>query len=413
MLTAMLTNNRMPDVFHLETGRGCWFCDSSPRESLNFSGSALGLPLGYGSNVVRSAVLEAVETNAPGITGCELEHDICDRLASMLAGFKPTFYDRKALLFPSSDHAIAAAICVAIDHTNRPFVISVAGSSHGRDLQHISYGADPAARSPGLAKANIIHVPFPGMADSVIPDTETFLSHVTEFIFKRVAHPYEIAAIVVPPVAFSDSIDVLSDDLLPGLNKLCLQSGIALIVDETRLAVGVLGKRFASDLWDFQPDILCLGEPCANGLAFGAAIILKSLLSSNPCCLDGFRGGQRLSCAVASAILRQSESTLTAAAKRIEGQLAEELNRLAESGRLIERVSGRGALWSASVADREASDPECLTLRDQVAKAALKRGLYIARTGMHSLLIAPPLVISDGELEQGLHILEEVLAELA
>jgi len=414
MLIAMLTNDKTPEVLYLEQGHGCRFSDSSRREFLNFSASALGLPLGYGSNIVRSAVLQAVETNAPGVPGCELDHDICGRLADILSRSKPFQYDRTALFFPSSDHALAAALHVATEHTCRPRVISIVGSGHGRDLQHVSYGAQPAsANSLGPSDANTIHVPFPGAPKSSIPDTEAFLSHLQEFVFKCVAHPYEIAAIVAPPVAFSDSIDVLPDDFLPGLNRLCAQNGIVLIVDETRLPVGILGVRFASDLWDFQPDILCLGEPSANGLAFGAAIILKSLLDFDLCYLDRLSHNQRIACAVASAILKLSESTLTTSARRIEAHLDEELNRLAESRALIERVSGRGALWSVSLADREASDPECLLLRDQVAKLALKHGLYIAKIGMRSLIIAPPLVISDGELEQGLHILEEVLAALA
>jgi len=414
MLIAMLTNDKTPDALTLERGHGCWFSDSSRREFLNLSASALGLSLGYGNNIVRSAVLQAVETNVPGIPGCELEHDVCDRLASILAKSKPFQYDRTTLFFPSSDHALAAAIRVATDHTSRPLAISIAGSSHGRDLQHVSYGALPAATNClGPNEPNTIHIPFPGAPESTIPNTEAFLSHLHEFVFKRVAHPYEIAAIVAPPVAFSDSIDVLPDDFLPRLNKLCAQNGIVLIVDETRLPVGVLGKRFASDLWDFQPDILCLGEPSANGLAFGAAIVAKSLLDFDLWCLKGLCRSQRVSCAVVSAILKQSENTLTTSAKWIEEHLDEELNRLADSRSLVECVSGRGALWSVSLADREASDPACLTLRDQVAKLALKRGLYVAKTGMRSLIIAPPLVISDGELEQGLHILEEVLAELA
>ena len=414
MLTDMLTNDKVPGVLRIERGHGCWFSNSSHGEFLNFSGSALGLSLGYGNNILRSAMLLAVETNVPGVTGSEIEHDICGRLASILAKSRPFQYDRAAFFFPSSDHALAAALRVATEHTCRPRVISVIGSVHGRDLQHVSYGAWPAAtKNLGPNESNTIHIPFPGAAGSTIPDTAAFLSHIQEFIFRCVAHPYEIAAIVVPPVAFSDSIDVLPDDFLPNLSKLCTQSGIVLIIDETRLPVGVLGVRFASDLWDFQPDILCLGEPSANGLAFGATIILKSLLDFDLWYLQGCCRSQRVSCAVASAILKQSESTLTTSAKRIEAHLDEELNRLAESGALIESVSGRGALWSVSLVDREASDPECLTLRDQVAKLALERGLYIAKTGMRSLMVAPPLIISDSELEQGLHILEETLAELA
>ena len=410
----MVTNDNTRGPSQLERGHGCWFIDASRREVLNFSASALGVPLGYGANVVGSAILQALETSVPGISGCELEHDICDRLASVLARFKPPSYDRTTLLFPSSGHALAAAHRVAAEHTCRKRVISVSSSCHGREMQHVSYGSRAAASNcVQLHQENAIYMPLPGAPKSPITNTEAFISHLHEFVFKSVAHPFEIAALVVPPVTFSESMLLPPDDFLPTISKLCAQHGILLIIDETRLAVAVLGKRFACDLWDFQPDILCLGEGCANGLSFGATIVLKSLLDFDLCHLGEGSQCMRISCAVASAILKQSESTLTASARRIEAHLGQQLNGLVESKDLVENVSGKGALWSLSLVERRASSPECLTLRDEVAKLALERGLFVAKTGTRSLIVAPPLVVSDSELEQGLHILEEVLTELA
>lgn len=414
MFLVMQTNGRSQNELLVERGHGCWFADSSGRELINFSASALGIPLGYGNNIVRSAVLEAIETNVPSTSGCELEHDVCGRLGGILANFKPLFYDRTVLFFPSSDHALDAARQVAIEHTSRSRIIYVTGGSHGRDYQHLNYGRQPMpTRGIGTDPCGGIYLPFPGSPNSPINSTETLVAHLQDFIFKCVAHPYEIAAVVVPPVAFSDSVLVLPDDFLPAISRLCRQNGILLIVDETRLGVGVLGTVLASDQWDFEPDILCLGEPSANGFAFGAAIVPKSVLDFDLGALAGPSRSQRIACAVARAILKQSESTLTAAAKRIEAHLQRELDRIEQSHSLVEHVSGKGVLWSLSLEDRPASDPACLALRDHLAEVALDRGLFLAKTGMRSLVIAPPLVISDAELEHGLHILEEVLAELS
>ncbi len=414
MFLAMQTNDKSQNESLVERGHGCWFTDSSSRELMNFSASALGIPLGYGNNIVRSAVLEAVETNVPSTSGCEFEHDVCGRLGGILANFKALSYDRTVLCFPSGGHALDAACQVALEHTSRSRIIYVTGGSHGRDYQHLSYGKQPMpTRGLGTDPGGGIYLPFPGAPNSPINSTETFVAHLQDFIFKCVAHPYEIAAVVVPPVAFSDSVLVLPDEFLPTISRLCSQNGILLIVDETRLGVGVLGTVLASDQWDFEPDILCLGEPLANGFAFGAAITLKSVLDFDLGTLAGPSRSQRIACTVARAILKQSESTLTAAAKRIEAHLQRELDRIEQSHSLVEHVSGKGVLWSLSLEDRPAADPACLLLRDHAAKVALARGLFLAKTGMRSLVIAPPLVISDAELEHGLHILEEVLAKLS
>ena len=414
MFAPMQTDDRSQDELLIERGHGCWFTDSSGRELCNLSASALGVPLGYGSNIVRSAVLEAVETNVPSTSGCELEHDVCSRLGEILVNFKPLFYDRRALFFPSSDHALAAARWVALEHTSRDRIIYVTGGSHGRDYQHVSYGRQPMlTRGLGQDPCGGIYLPFPGAPNSAIDSTETFLAHIQDFLFKSVAHPFEIAAIIVPPVAFSESLLVLPDDFLPAVSKLCSQNGILLIFDETSLGSGVLGTALASGLWDFEPDILCLGEPLANGFSFGATILPKSVLDFDLGFLAGPSRSQRIACAVVRSILKQSENTLVPAAKRIESYLHRELGRIEESHPLVEHVSGRGVLWSLSLQDRPASDPRCLLLRDQVAEVALDRGLFLAKTGMRSLVIAPPLTMSDAELEHGLHILEEVLAELS
>lgn len=412
---AMLKEKTKADSLVVKQGHGSWFTDSKRREILNLSASALGLPLGYGNDIVRSAVLEALETNVPGLTGCLCEHDACGRLGAILAAFKPHYYDRTTLMLPSSDHALGAAVRLAFEHTRRRHVIAVSGVCHGSKLGSLSYGERPLSfGSLRCSWGDLIRLPFPGSPGSTGPActaTESFVSMLEEFVFKQVAHPYDIAALVVPPISFAEGLSVVPDDFFPTASKLCLQAGILLVVDETRLSIGVSGKRFAIDWWDVQPDVLCLGEGCTNGFSFGAAVVLRSLLDFDLSRVAGLSQCQTVACAAVIAVLKQ-EAKLSDKAQRIEGYLSAELNRLKESCALVESVAGKGALWSISLVHEAASDMKNLTLRDQVADMACERGLFIAKTGNRSLIVAPPLVISDAELERAVHILAEVLMSL-
>ncbi|MCD6328320.1 aminotransferase class III-fold pyridoxal phosphate-dependent enzyme [bacterium] len=397
----------------VERGQGCSFIDASGREILNLSASAFCLPLGYGNNLVKSAALETLDANLLGLPGANLDLRLCDRLMRTLSDFELFFYARRALLFQTGRQAFRGAIKIATEHTCRSRVMMLCGGCHGRSLGQISWGDGPVGCAAQTSPApDAIYLPFPGASGSRIRGTSDFVVYLHDFVFKHIAHPSEIAALVVPPIQFSESLTIIPDDFFTVVHGLCQRTGIVLIVDETNLSLGVLGSRFACEQWDFQPDILCLGEGFANGLCFGAAITLKSFLDFDLSALDGHSQCQALSAAAAIAMLKRGDAKLATSAAKIEAFLKAGLERLGNSCGLITDIAGKGALWTISLEHRASSDPEWLLLRDEVAARAYSQGLYVAKTGTHSLIIAPPLVISDSALERGLHIIGEVLAHI-
>ena len=149
-----------------------------------------------------------------------------------------------------------------------------------------------------------------------------------------------------------------------------------------------------------------------TGMGFGAAVTLRSLLECDRTYPYRRSNCHPVSTAVALALAKQGSAKLASAAKRLEQVLAERLEKLRGTQELVTSVSGKGALWAIGLDHRPSSKKGCLVLRDEAAERAFEMGLYLAKTGARSLIVAPPLLISDADLDRGLHVLEEVLAEV-
>src|SRR5205823_4858025 len=79
-------------------------------------------------------------------------------------------------------------------------------------------------------------------------------------------------AILVEPIQGEGGVNVPDDDYLPGLRKLCDQSGALLIFDETQTGVGRTGKLWAYEHSGVEPDVMTLAKALANGVPIGAML---------------------------------------------------------------------------------------------------------------------------------------------
>ncbi len=266
--------------------------------------------------------------------------------------------------------------------------IVVAGNNfHGRTTTVISFSTDSEARAD--------FGPYtPGFEIVPYGDLTAMRSALTENTVAVLLEPIQgEAGVLVPPAGY-----------LPGVRELTRERNVLFVADEIQSGLGRTGRTFACEHEGVVPDVYVLGK------ALGGGIVPVSAVVSSAAVLGVFRagehgstfGGNPLACAVALeviAMLRTGEYQARAA--ELGERLHRELGALAGTGR-VTGVRGRG-LWAG--VDIE---PSYGTGRE-VSERLMDLGVLVKDTHGPTIRIAPPLVISEEDLDWGLAQLRAVL----
>lgn len=212
------------------------------------------------------------------------------------------------------------------------------------------------------------------------------------------------AGAIVEVIQGEGGLRVMTREFASALNRLCRKHDVILIADEVQTGLGRTGYRYASEWIGLEPDIITLAKPLGGGLPLSATLIpekVNSLLSVGD---HGstFGGGpvqaalskKVLETVLAPEFLKQVRATAT--------RLDEGLAKLARRHSPVTELRGAGMLRGLSI------DPAKSEVAGILAKAR-DEGLVLLRSGSNVLRIAPPLVITPEEIDEGLSILDRVL----
>jgi 4-aminobutyrate aminotransferase len=239
------------------------------------------------------------------------------------------------------------------------------------------------------------------------------LRYLEDWVLGKVMPVEDCAAIVVEPIQGAGGYIVPPPAFLHGLERICIERGLLLIVDEVQTGFGKTGSLFACDTFGITPDILCLSKAIAAGLPMGATITRSPLLEWTINTHENTLGGNPVVVAAALAVLDVfEEENLTAAAVRIGERLAQGLKTLQERFEIIGDVRTAGAMVGVEfVEDRQTKEP-AREARDKFIKECFEHGLLTLGAGPSSVRLAPPLILSDHQVDTGLSIIEGVLSAL-
>ncbi|MDR7383836.1 ornithine--oxo-acid transaminase [Promicromonospora iranensis] len=269
-------------------------------------------------------------------------------------------------------------------------VIVAAGNFHGRTTTLAGLSDHPTTRD-GFG-------PFaPGFRQVPFGDLNAVADAVDDTTVAVLMEPVQgEAGVVVPP-----------EEFWPGLRELTTTQDIALVADEVQSGLGRTGTTLACELWDVQPDLVCLGKALGGGIVPVSAVVGKpEILGVLTAGTHGSTfGGNPLACAVGVAALDLLSTGQYQARAAASGKvLAERLDALVERGLLTEaRTVG---LWAGIDLD-----PALGTGRE-LCEALLERGVLAKEARTETIRLSPPLSIVQPELEMALDILEESLVAL-
>jgi adenosylmethionine-8-amino-7-oxononanoate aminotransferase len=228
--------------------------------------------------------------------------------------------------------------------------------------------------------------------------------------------PETVAAFIAEPVQGAGGVIVPPDDYFPQVRRICDAYDVLLIADEVITGFGRTGEWFGLNRYGVQPDILSFAKGVTSGyLPLGGIQLSEPIHDAIIHAPPGERwmhaftySGHPACCAVGSKNLEiiEREHLVARAAER-GAQLLAGLQALAIEFECIGDVRGLGLMAAVEfVSDREQKTAG--NLAGPILQACIERGLFTRVKG-ESLLLAPPLVISAGEVDKMLAIVAEAI----
>jgi len=328
---------------------------------------------------VAQAIAEQARTLivCPGIFYNDKRAALLEKLASIT----PQGLD-KAFLCNSGTEAVEGALKFARMATGKPGIIATRRAFHGRTFGALSATWERHYREPFQPLVpGFTHVGYndlEAMAEAIAGDT---------------------AAIIVEIVQGEGGVRPGSGEYFRGLQRLCQERDILLIVDEVQTGFGRTGKMSACEHSGVIPDILCVAKSIAGGMPMGAFSVGPRVQGAiQPMSHGSTFGGNPLACAAALAAIQYIED------HHLAGRAAElgdyMLARLrAIDARVIREVRGLGLMIG-------------IELRRRVTpylRVLMEKGVLALPAGRTVLRLLPPLVIEKEELDRAAEAIEEVL----
>ena len=395
----------------IEKGKGAEVWDVAGNRYLDFVGGIGVLNVGHSHPAVINAVtrqLNLVSHACFQVAAYPGYLSLTKRLNALMGA--PGEY--KSVLFTSGAEAVENAVKIARAHTGRPGIIAFDGAFHGRTLLGCALTgmSQPYKQNFGPFPSDIYRVPFPNPFHGV---TEADCLKALETLFAVQIAPERVAAIIIEPVQGDGGFLPAPAAFMQALRALTTRHGIVLICDEVQTGFGRTGRLFGFEHSGIRPDLITVAKSLGGGLPISGVVgRSESMDAPLPGGLGGTYGGNALACAAALAVLDLMESEdLPRRANRLGEQLNARLRQLAKKYPCIGEVRGVGFMLAMEIVDVESREPDA-ALTQAILDCACEAGLLLIKCGVqrNTVRFLAPLVTSDSQLEEALHIVDIALA---
>ena len=405
----------------IERAQGSFVYDADGRAILDFTSGQMSSLLGHGHPEVAAVVAEHAR-NLDHLFSGMLSRPVVE-LATQLAAITPPGLDRVMLLTTGAE-ANEAAIKMAKLYTGKFEIVSFAQSWHGMTSGAASatYSAGRKGYGPAAVGSYAIPAPYPYRPrferDGKF-DWQAELDYAFDLIDRQSSG--NLAAFIAEPILSSGGLIDLPLGYLAALKKKCSERGMLLILDEAQTGVGRTGTMFAFERDGVVPDILTLSKTLGAGLPLAAVMTSEAI--EDECHARGFlfyttHVSDPLPAAVGLKVLEVVQRDRLVERARVAGQRLESgLRALQESVDCIGDVRGRGLLLGIEIVKSRAGKESAPDLGVAITRECMKLGLsmnIVQLPGMGGVFrIAPPLTVSDEEIDLGLDLLMRAIGAVA
>ncbi|MEU5363996.1 ornithine--oxo-acid transaminase [Streptomyces sp. NPDC005925] len=386
-------HNYHPLDIVVTSAEGVWATGADGRRYLDCLAGYSSLNFGHRHPALISAAKRQLDRIT--LTSRAFHHDLLGPFCAELAQLAGT---DMVLPMNSGAEAVESAIKVARKWgyevkgvpADRATVITAKGNFHGRTTTIVGFSDDGEARAGfGPFAGGFRSVPFGDAAALAEAFDET------------------VVAVLVEPIQGEAGVIVPPPDYLSAVRRLCDEHGALFVADEIQSGLGRTGRTFACEHWGERPDVYVLGKALGGGiLPVSAVAARQSVLGVlKPGQHGSTFGGNPMACAVGRAVIRLlADGTMQRQARERGERLHAGLAGLV--GRGVVATRGLG-LWAGVDID------PALASGREVCERLADHGVLAKDTHGSTLRLAPPLVITDDEVDLVVESLEKALAELA
>jgi taurine---2-oxoglutarate transaminase len=393
---------------------GVYFWDADGKQYLDFASQLVNTNVGHQHPKVVKAIQDqaAVLTFVSPGAATEPRGLLGKKLSEITPGdLKKTFFTL------GGAEANENAIKIARQFTGRHKILARYRSYHGATHGAIALTGDYRRLAAEPAISGVVHFldpycyrcPFGWTRDTCHREC---ISHVEEVIQHE--GPDQIAAIILEGVTGTNGLIIPPDEYWPRMREICDKYGILLISDEVMSGWGRTGEWFAVDNWKVTPDIITTAKGITSGyVPLGAVIVrehIANYFDSHMLSAGLTYNGHALACAAALATIEAyEEEKIFDNAKTVGKHLGLRLEELKSKHPSVGDVRYIGMFSALElVKNRATKEPMDIT---PLKNFMVERGVYMFNF-KNILFVVPPLVITKEQLDEGLNLLDEGLAEL-
>ncbi|WP_067434443.1 acetylornithine transaminase [Nocardioides jensenii] len=370
---ASLMNTFGPPKLVLTRGEGAHVWDEHGKEYVDLLGGIAVNALGHGHPALVEAVTDQLKTlgHVSNFFASRPQIELAEKLIELVVESTGGGAPGAKVFFSNSGTEANEAAFKLTRRTGRTHVVVAENAFHGRTMGALALTAKEAYRAPfEPLPGNVTFVPY--------GDADALAAAVTD----------ETAAVLLEPLQGEAGVNVPPQGYLARAREITTEHGALLWFDEIQTGIARTGAWFAYTESGVTPDLITLAKGLGGGIPIGATIALGSAADLlEPGNHGTTFGGNPVATAAALAVLHVIEKDdLLQRATTVGARLRDGV---AADPRVTE-VRGRGLLIGLDL---------CADASAEVTAAALEQGFIINNPTPNRIRLAPPLVLSDPDVE--------------
>jgi len=412
----------------IKSAKGVYFWDVNGKKYLDLNSMVMCANIGHGDERVIQAMID--QARELPFAGPQFATKPRAMLGKKLAEILPEGLTKYLYTLGGAD-ANENAVKLARAYTGRHKILTRYRSYHGATFGAAALTGDPRrtawepAVMPGVVHfldpfryRSTFHQRYPDVDEDEF--SRDYLGHLEEII--QYEGPQTIAAILIESVTGTNGIIVPPEGYIQGVRDICNHHHILLIADEVMSGFGRTGEWFAVNHWGVVPDIMTMAKGLTSGYAPLGVVAMKPEIAAafNEKVYEGglTYNGHPISLAAAIAVIEVMQQDRLVEKAKLSGEILKNmLQNLKARHPSVGDVRSIGLFAAIEVVKNQqtkepaapfgGSSPEMSALRQYL----LDHGVYLY-THWNTILIIPPLIITQSELEQGLSVIDQSLYEM-
>jgi acetylornithine/N-succinyldiaminopimelate aminotransferase len=384
---AVLFQNYRTQPIALVRGEGTNVWDADGKQYLDFIGGIATVSVGHANPRVREALMAQAQLlwHASNLYVTEPQIRLAEKLTAKSRTLKRAFFCNSGTEANEALIKMARHFHVVNGQPGRIEILCFTNSFHGRTMGSLAATGQPKYQQ-GFGP---------------LPQGFRFLDYGDFAQLEKAVGPHT-CAVFLEPVQGEAGVMTPPKGYLQLVRELCDKHGAVMLLDEVQTGMGRTGAYFAHQHERVEPDAMSLAKGIAGGMPLGGVLATEKLAAvMTPGTHASTFGGNPLATAAACAVMEMLEGGLVEQVQRAGARLSERLSGLQRTNKRTAGERGQGLLRALLLSE---------DLGAKVVVKARELGLLVNAIGERTIRLAPPLTVSDAEIDRATELLSEAVA---